>query len=256
MSRAELSHAHTLRPTLESLETRWVPANVGTANQNFVDQLYRDVLHRAPDPASAGWVASLDNGANRSDIVDGILDSDEGIHNQINDMYVRFLGRQADPTGLAGWTTFLRTNHHTNFDLASEIIASDEYFQTKGGGTNQGFLNAVYDDLLCRPISAQEVKDRSDDFSHGFNSRMDIVMSILESSEGEDRRNILSVRSFLRADVNADQAHDLVNNDDDSVFSRSLLSAQEYFNKSQALPTTDFATIPSCDNIPAQPLTT
>jgi hypothetical protein len=252
MRHAGLAHAQPFRPTLETLDTRWVPANVGTANQNFVDQIYRDVLHRAPDPGSAGWVAALDGGDDRSDIVDGILDSDEGRRNQVNDMYVRFLGRQADPTGLAGWTNYLRDN--SNFDLAAQIIASDEYYQTQGGGTDFGFLNAVYTDVLCRPISADEADDRGDDFSGGFNDRVDIARSILESDEGLDRRDILSVRSFLRTDVNADQAFDLVDGDDDSVFSRSLLSAPEYFNQSQTLTTADFATIPSCDDLPAQPI--
>jgi len=255
MSHSGLTHTRALRPTLETLETRWVPASVGTANQNFVDQLYRDVLHRAPDPGAAGWVASLDRGADRSDIVDGILDSDEGIRNQINDMYIRFLGRPADPTGLAGWSTFLRTHDHTNFDLAAQIIASDEYFQTQGGGTNQGFLNAVYMDLLCRPITADDLDARDDDFDDGFNDRMDIVESILESDEGLDTRDVLSVRSFLRITVPADRAEELVEGDDgDAAFSPGVLSGTAYFNLSQALPPTDFATIPSCDNLPAQPI--
>jgi hypothetical protein len=43
------------RLNLEPLEGRWVPANVSSSpNQNFVDQVYRDVLHRPP-PIRAAW---------------------------------------------------------------------------------------------------------------------------------------------------------------------------------------------------------
>ncbi|MCI0701918.1 MAG: DUF4214 domain-containing protein [Planctomycetia bacterium] len=253
MSQAGHSYP-SVRDTLETLETRWVPANVGSPNQNFVDQLYRDVLHRAPDPGSAGWVAALDGGAARSDIVDGILDSPEGLQNQVNDIYVRFLDRPADPGGLAFWTNFLGDEDNTNFDLAAQILASNEYYQTQGGGTDFGFMNAVYMDVLCRPIGVDEMEDRGDDFDDGHSDRVDIALSILESDEGLDTRDILSVRSFLRMDVSADQARDLVDGDDDSVFSRSLLSTPAYFNLSQMLTPADFATIPSCDDRPAQPI--
>jgi len=228
-----------------------VPSSAGgTPNQNFVDQVYRDVLHRAPDPGSAGWVTALNTGTSRDDIVDGILNSDEGFRNQVNDFYVRFLGRPADPTGLSGWTNFLRAGND-NIDLAAQLIASQEYFQTQGGGTNLGFLNAVYMDVLCRSISNAEVADRADDFDNGFSDRLDIAAGILDSPEGEDVRDVLSVRSFLRITVPADRAEELVEGDDgDAAFSPGVLSGTAYFNLSQALPPTDFATIPSCDQPP------
>jgi hypothetical protein len=248
-----LSRPGPLRSALETLETRWVPAAVGTANQNFVDQLYRDLLHRAPDPAAAGWVAALDAGADREDIVDGILDSEEGIRNQINDLYIRFLDRPADEVGLAGWANFLRDDH-TNLDLAAQLIASDEYYQSQGGGTDVGFLNAVYEDVLCRPIFADEIEDRDDDFDDGFADRLDIAEGILDSGEGEEMRAVLSARGFLRADLPPDQAEDVADDDGDAAFSRGLLSGPEYFNVSQTLTEADFATIPSCDNLETQPI--
>jgi hypothetical protein len=254
MSRDGLSCHNSLRPALEMLETRWVPASVGTANQNFIDQVYRDVLHRAPDPGADGWVASLDNGTSREDIVESILDSDEGLRNQVNDLYIRFLDRPADPAGLDGWAQFLRDGN-SNVELAARLMASEEYYQTQGGGTDFVFLSAVYEDVLCRPISAEEFEDRGDDFGDGYNDRIDIVESIFDSDEGEDVRDVLSVRSFLRMDVPPDVANDLADGDDDDwVFAQSLLSSDEYFDRAQTLTTADFATIPSCDDLSAQPI--
>jgi len=258
MSRKRQSQ-FSFRPTLEALEDRWVPANVGTPNQNFVDQLYRDVLHRAPDPASSGWVAALNTGTERGKIVDGILNSDEGRRNQVNDLYVRFLGRTAEQGGLTFWTNFLRD--HSNLELATNIIASQEYY-VKAGGTNQGFLNQVYLDVLGRPITASDLSRRDDDFSHGVSSRAEVADHILESNEGRDNRDFLSVRSYLRQTVSQQQARDIVDSDDngggrfnndDAVFSGTLLSGNRYYQLSQTLTTADFATIPSTNNVAAQP---
>jgi len=255
--------ARTFRPTLASLEDRCTPANVGTANANFIDQLYRDVLHRATDPGAAGWVSQLNTGTDRGEVVDDILNSQEGRQNQVNDLYVRFLHRTADPGGLAYWTDFLGHNDHTNSDVAANIIGSNEYFQTRGGGTNQGFLNAVYEDVLCRPMSSNDVNHRNDNFDNGAEDRTDIAESILGSGEAEQMRDQHSVQSYLRQNASSQQAQNLVNDLDDNggdfdnndaVFSGTILSSGLYFNQAQTLTTTDFATIPSCDNVAAVPL--
>ncbi len=36
--------------------------------------------------------------------------------------------------------------------MAALIVGSPEYFQVRGGGTNDGFLTAIYQDALNRPI--------------------------------------------------------------------------------------------------------
>jgi hypothetical protein len=252
------------RLSLESLDCRCVPAVVGTANANFVDQLYRDILHRAPDEAGlAFWTSRLDNGSDRGFVADAIRDSEEGLGVQVNDLYLRFLDRPADAAGLAGWTNYLRDGN-TNLDLASQLLASDEYYQVQGGGTNQGFLTALYEDVLCRQIGADEIADRGDDFSDGFESRRDIAEGILGSGEAEDLRDQHSVLSYLRQDVSVDEAGDIVDDDDggsdfdndDAVFAGTLLSGDRYFDLAQTLTATDFATIPSCDNISATGTTT
>jgi hypothetical protein len=262
------------RPNLEWLEDRWVPANVGTPNQNFIDQVYRDVLHRAPDPGAAGWVQGLDSGQlDREDAVAGILGSEEGLRNQVNDLYNRFLGRQADPTGLSGWVAFLRDDH-SNLELSAQLIASQEYYLTQGGGTDPGFLDAVFQDVLCRPISPGELNDRLDDLNDAdsFDERVDLIEDILESDEARAAQVNNTFLSFLRRspsgndidqwsdnidggglDGEFDNLSDDIEDNDDLLFVGVLLSSNEYFALSQRLQTTDFATIPSCDNLPATP---
>jgi hypothetical protein len=257
-------YASSFRPTLEELEPRWVPANVGSPNQNFIDQIYRDVLHRAPDTGSTGWVVALDSGTDRGEVVDHILNTDEGLRNQVNDLYVRFLGRPADTGGLNAWVNYLRDGN-SNLELAAQLIASQEYYQN-AGGTDAGFLNAVYRDVLGRSIDLQEIDDRGDDFDDGFDDRVDIAESILQSSEAQDTRDRLSVMSFLRPTVavSGEQASDFVDDDDNgggdfdndaAVFSGTILSGDVYFARAQTRSTSDdFATIPSSGNLTPQPL--
>jgi len=246
-----------------------VPANVGTPNQNFVDQLYRDALHRAPDPAAQGWVQALDSGQlERDDVAAAVLGSEEGLRTQVNDLYVRFLNRQADPGGLSFWTGFLRDGN-SNLELSARLIGSPEYYQTQGRGTDAGFLDALYQDVLCRPISSDELSDRLDDFDD--NSRDEIAEDVLESDEARDNQTRGVFTSYLRRQASGDEIEEWSDNLDDGLdgefdnlpdniednndllFAALVFGSDEYFQRSQSLPTTSFATIPACGNGLAAP---
>ena len=262
MQRDSLSRS--FRPSLEALEGRWVPANVSSPNQNFVDQLYRDALHRAPDPGAQGWVQGLDAGQlNRSDVAVQVLGSQEGLRTRVNDLYVRYLGRQADPGGLNYWTNFLRDSH-SDTDLGARLLGSQEFFQTQGGGTNAGFLNALYQDVLGRTPSQGERNDRSDDLNGG-DSRDEVAQDVLETNEarGDEVQNVFA--SYLRRSASGSDRsnwsdnfnggrlggsfnHSLSNDVEDNkdlLFEARVFGSQEYFQLAQTLPTTSFATIPA-----------
>jgi len=252
---------------LESLEDRCVPANVGSATQNFVDQVYRDVLHRGADPTGlAGWSQRLDSGQlSREAVVLNILGSEEGLRTQVNDLYLRFLHRPADETGLRSWSDFLR-DEHSNRELAAKLIGSGEYFQNRGGGTREGFLNAVFQDVLCRPIGQGELADRLDDGDdlNDPDDREDVARDILESDEGEAAQVRGDYVSYLRrtadptglsewsdrlddGDFNGDDdVPGSIDENDDLRLVAALLSSPEYNQRAQTATTTDFATIPGC----------
>ena len=65
--------------------------------------------------------------------------------------YQQFLHRAADPAGLTFWTGFLQQGH-TVEQMDAGIVGSAEYFQTRGGGTTNGFLTALYQDALGRAV--------------------------------------------------------------------------------------------------------
>jgi hypothetical protein len=138
----------SFRPTLEGLEGRLVPS---TANQAFVDGLYHDVLGRAPDTqGEARSLTILDQGGTRAQVAAGFVLSPEARVVQVEAAFQQFLHRAADPQGLSTFVNVLQAGGSiTTVDLA--LIGSQEYFQVRGGGTNAGFVNALYLDALGRP---------------------------------------------------------------------------------------------------------
>jgi uncharacterized protein GlcG (DUF336 family) len=121
----------------------------------FVAQAYRDLLHREPD--SSGLVAfssALANGSATHDVIAlAILGSPEYQNNQIQSLFSTYLHRVVEPAGLNAFRTLLASGG-TSEQVAAIIAGSAEYFQNRGGGSNDGFLQALYQDALNRPIDA------------------------------------------------------------------------------------------------------
>jgi hypothetical protein len=125
---------------------------VYTLNQAFVAQVYLDLLHRPVDPTGlAFWSSLLDQGTSPPQVVLDIEGSLEYKTVQVETMYTHFLHRNADPFGLSSFTGMLLAGA-TVEQVEAIIVGSPEYYATRGGGTDEGFLNAVYNDVLNRNI--------------------------------------------------------------------------------------------------------
>ncbi len=126
----------------------------GSANQQFVDHVYRDLLDRPADANGlAAWVLQLDRGISRSQVVAQIEQSAEYRQDVVMGLYQKYLHRSADPAALAMGVQFL-AHGATDEQLAEILVSSQEYFALHGGA-NGGFLDALYQDALNRPIDAQ-----------------------------------------------------------------------------------------------------
>jgi uncharacterized protein (TIGR03118 family) len=128
------------------------PSVTGSANDRFVDLTYQDLLGRQADATGmAFWTAHLDQGMTRTQIVAGIESSPEYLNDVVMKAYQQFLHRAADTNGQAFWVNFLEQGG-TFEQMDAGIVGSQEYFQNRGGGTNAGFLTALYQDALNRAI--------------------------------------------------------------------------------------------------------
>lgn len=152
------SHTASCRPhrsmslQVERLEEREVLSGF---SQRFVAEAYEDVLRRTVDTAGlAYWSAKLDQGAPRTDVISGIAASDEYRTLQVTLLYRAYLGRVPDAAGLEFHKQILR-NGGKREDVAASILGSAEYFQARGQGTEERFLQALYQDVLGREIDPQ-----------------------------------------------------------------------------------------------------
>jgi Domain of unknown function (DUF4214) len=104
------------------------------------------------------------------------------------------LHRLADAVGLSGFTALLAAGG-TLEQVESMILASPEYYQTHGG-SDAGFLAAVYHDVLNRPLDVAGQAGWTAALAHG-SSRGQVAAAILESDEY--RRDLVQTyyESFL-----------------------------------------------------------
>ncbi len=129
-----------------------------TPHQRFVEALYTDFLHRPGDlnnPNDAGyWVTLLDQGAPATTVASGVGRSPEGLGVAVDGLYQRFLGRNADPAGRAGFVAYLEAAG-TLEGVSQAMLASAEY--QSHFPTDSAFVQSLYQNLLQRTGSTAEV---------------------------------------------------------------------------------------------------
>jgi Domain of unknown function (DUF4214)/Subtilase family len=151
-------------------------------NASFVTQDYQTLLGRDPDAAGlAFWTGLLDRGASRFDIARGIEGSAEYQGVVVGQAYQQVLRRAVDPSGLANWTRFLAQGG-TPEELRAALLGSREFFETFGPGSNDAFLDALYQTALNRPAD-DAGKANWEQVLAGGVSRQDVALAILRSRE-------------------------------------------------------------------------
>jgi hypothetical protein len=115
--------------------------------------LYLDLLQRPIDRSGLNyWSGLLDRGVGRNQVVAMLENTTEYRQLQVQQAYAAYLHRPADVSGLAHFTQLL-ANGGTVELLAAELVGSPEYL-VRAGGTSGGFLAALYQDALHRPLDS------------------------------------------------------------------------------------------------------
>lgn len=174
----------TTTPPTNTPPTNTPPTNPppsSAQDQIFVQHLYEDLLGR--DPAGGDdqpWLSLLASGTSQATVAQAILNSPEHLHVLVNSMYQELLGRTAETQGLNFWTNLLMHGSDES-TVRAQIAASDEFFN-RAGGTNDGFLAALYQDLLGRVGDAPSVALWQSQLAGGA-SRNDVAQGFVKSSE-------------------------------------------------------------------------
>jgi Ca2+-binding RTX toxin-like protein len=169
------------------------------SNQSFVEQLYQFALGRTGDPGGiAGWVAALNGGMSRGEVVVGFSESPE---NQIRTaatlaaglwipdaeaqviarLYDATLDRLPDPGGLAGWVAAYEggTSLAT---IAGAFVGSAEFQARYGALSNQAFVEQLYRFCLNREGDPAGIAGWVNTLASGT-SRAQVVIGFSESAE-------------------------------------------------------------------------
>ncbi len=184
---------------LERLEPREVPARLDSTV--FVTHLYSDVFGRVGDQAGQQyWQNLLQSGVTRATAAELFLGSDEARAAATRDLYAHYLGRSGRADEIAAW---LRTGADTLTQRAL-FLASDAYFRDRGNGTAEGFLNALFQDVLGRPVD-QAGKDFYLPLLGGGATRESVARLVLQSDEACFRTAGLAYAEYLHRDTTGNE---------------------------------------------------
>jgi hypothetical protein len=120
-----------------------------TPQQAYVNAAFHVILGRPSDQAGlASFSALLSQGMSHTQLIQVLENGAEFSGHEVDFIYEKFLGRRADPAG-ASTASNLLAHGGTPEQIAILLVSSDEYF-TRHGGTNAGFIDALYMDVLGR----------------------------------------------------------------------------------------------------------
>ncbi|HEX5447009.1 MAG TPA: DUF4214 domain-containing protein [Pirellulales bacterium] len=208
----------------------------GTATQRWISEVYRDLLGRAVDPgAFAYWTQQAAAGEKPSQIVLQIEQAGpdhEYYHTQVEALYAKYLHRAADPQGLDNFVSAL-AGGATLDQVAATIVASPEYYANQGGGTNSGFVTAMFRDVLGRPIASQDLNYFQQQLTH--EGRVAIADEVFGSAE---YRNVLVTEDFellldrpAEAPAQSFYAAQLAHGTSNDAVLAAIAATDEYFAK-------------------------
>jgi hypothetical protein len=186
----------TLTATVSSVVlTTKPPIQVLSKNALYVNAVFQDVLGRLPDSGTlALWTGQLDQGAPRSTFVNSLDHSAEYYTNIITPAYQTFLGRTPDASGLAFWVGQMQKGM-TDEQLEAGFIGSPEFF-AHSGGTNKGWVDAMYQNLLGRAPDATGEAFWIQQLAQGAN-RAVVAFAFAASPERETQHITADYQKYL-----------------------------------------------------------
>jgi hypothetical protein len=154
-------------------------------NQRYVSQLYRDILGREPDGVGLSYFTTIldRNLVSHFQVALAIEASDEARRRQVTDSYMKLLGRSPDAIGLGLSVHFLEVGGSL-IRLRAVIAGSPEFYQNRGGNTNQGFVNALYQFVLGRPSDPNGLAAATAALDNKFD-RVKLAEQFLKSPENQ-----------------------------------------------------------------------
>jgi hypothetical protein len=139
----------------------YINVRYGGSSRAWVIGLYRDLLQRPRDPAPAeldGWLRNLQAGVTTDQVAFAFANSPERARLNVVENYRVFLGRVPSENEIQLWVNNFLAGV-TNEQMIGGFVGSPEYYEraTEGRGNQAAWISHVYQDVLFRPPTVEEV---------------------------------------------------------------------------------------------------
>ena len=105
---------------------------------------------------------------------------------EIQELYVAYYSRPADPAGLAFWKTQMDTNPNFYADIAQAFSTSAEYQATYSGMSNREVVAEIYRNLFSREGDAAGIDFWTNALNNGAMTWGNAVIGISDGRQGSD----------------------------------------------------------------------
>jgi autotransporter-associated beta strand protein len=153
---------------------------IGHATQLFVNQVYLDALGVPSGYSAAYWNALINGGFSPKRVSTYILQTSQAKVYAVETAYEGLLGRSATSAEL---NRALATGTERSPKLYAKIFGSQEFYQTQGGGTIDGFLNALALHWFGTPFKPATQARLARELRHGA-SRYQVSLGVITSPSG------------------------------------------------------------------------
>lgn len=222
-------------------------------SESWLTALYGDALGRAPDDEGLSfWEGQLDAGATPRAVASAFVTSDEAQRLTVSLNYAFLLRRAPDPEGFAWHLGRVKAGVRNEVETAV-FVSSDEYFSSQAGGTLPGYVAKLYQDLLGREGSPDEVAG----WANSGLGRYDIAMGFTTSLEYRTRVVTTFYQVYLHRAPEPEglQYHvgTLVAGATQQQVAATFLSSDEYQSlHGGVVDAPDAPPPPACGNIPEE----
>jgi hypothetical protein len=109
------------------------------------------------------------------------------VNTQVEQLYVAYFSRPADPAGLSYWANVLATDPAGYQKISASFAASQEYKDDYAGLDNSGVVSAVYSHLFGRPAESAGVTYWANLLNQHAITIDNVVTQIAGGAQGSDQ---------------------------------------------------------------------
>ena len=152
----------------------------------FIDKLYQDFLQRNADQDEEAAAIAYLSTHTRTQLAEWLMLQDEFVYQWIWGTYQQYLATvPTDSEFLLAVADFQSTSNYLNTEAT--VLSSAAYF-ANAGGTNSGYVSAVYQSVLYRAADPSGLSYYTSQLDSGAKTRADVARLLIRSTEGSTRR--------------------------------------------------------------------